>query len=57
MTMVCVTHEMGFARSVADVVWFMEAGRIEAQLSSEHFFEGADNPRIRAFMAHVSHSA
>ena len=53
MTMVCVTHEMGFARSVADTVWFLEAGRTEAQLSSEEFFGGADNPRIRAFMAHV----
>lgn len=57
MTMVCVTHEMGFARGVADVVWFLEAGRIEAQLSSEEFFESAGNPRIRAFMAHVSRSA
>ena len=57
MTMVCVTHEMGFARSVADVVWFLEAGRVEAQLSTEDFFEGADNPRIRAFMAHVSRPA
>ena len=57
MTMVCVTHEMGFARSVADVVWFLEAGRIEAQLSTKDFFEGADNPRIRAFMAHVSRPA
>ena len=56
MTMVCVTHEMGFARSVADTVWFLEAGRVEAQLSSEEFFESSNNPRIRAFMAHVGRS-
>ncbi|GGC14720.1 ABC transporter ATP-binding protein [Novosphingobium endophyticum] len=56
MTMVCVTHEMGFARSVADTVWFLEAGRVEAQLSSEEFFESGNNPRIRAFMAHVGRS-
>lgn len=55
MTMVCVTHEMGFARGVADTVWFLEAGRVEVQLPSEEFFKG-DSPRIRAFMAHVSRS-
>ncbi|WP_241133422.1 amino acid ABC transporter ATP-binding protein, partial [Achromobacter insuavis] len=38
MTMVCVTHEMGFAREVADTVWFMDAGRILEVAGPEAFF-------------------
>jgi polar amino acid transport system ATP-binding protein len=51
MTMVIVTHNMGFAREVADTVIFMETGRFLAQGSPSQFFsEGADNERIRSFL-------
>lgn len=56
MSMVCVTHEMNFARNVADSVWFLEAGKVEAQLPTQAFFEDCDNPRIRAFLAHTGRS-
>lgn len=52
MTMVCVTHEMGFARSVADTVWFLEAGKLQARLPSAEFFGGEVDARIRAFIGH-----
>jgi polar amino acid transport system ATP-binding protein len=54
MTMMCVTHEMGFARSVANTVWFLEAGALLARLSSEEFFSGSVDPRIRAFIGHTA---
>ena len=44
ITMIRVTHEMGFARQVADRVIFMEDGRILEEGTPEHFF---DNPRTR----------
>ena len=51
MTMVCITHEMGFARAVADKVVFMDAGRIVQAASPDDFFgEGAD-PRVRQFLS------
>ena len=50
MTMVCVTHEMGFARGVADKVWFLEAGRLHARLGTADFFGGDVDARIRAFI-------
>ena len=45
ITMICVTHEMGFARQVADRVIFMDDGRILEQGAPEHFFENPENPR------------
>ena len=55
ITMVCVTHEMGFARQVADRVIFMDDGRILEQGSPEHFFENPENPRCRDFLAKILH--
>ena len=49
ITTICVTHEMGFARQVADRVIFMDDGRILEQGSPEHFFENPENPRCRDF--------
>lgn len=50
MTMVCVTHEMGFARSVADRVIFMDGGQIAEQASPEKFFTAPENPRTQRFL-------
>ncbi|MFF5793476.1 amino acid ABC transporter ATP-binding protein [Paeniglutamicibacter sp. NPDC012692] len=54
MTMVVVTHEMGFARKVADRVVFVDGGVIAADMAPEDFFsETNDNPRVRAFLDKV----
>ncbi len=50
VTMVVVTHEMGFARRVADRVLFMEAGRIVEQGPPEAFFNAPQEPRTQAFL-------
>lgn len=50
MTMVCVTHEMGFAREVADEIVFMDEGRIVEHASSNDFFSAAAHPRARLFL-------
>ncbi|WP_190812479.1 amino acid ABC transporter ATP-binding protein [Saccharopolyspora pogona] len=54
MTMVVVTHEMGFARKVADRVVFVDGGKIVADLPPAEFFSDRNtNPRIRAFLDKV----
>ena len=53
MTMVCVTHEMGFAREVADTVWFMDAGRIVEVGGPEGFFGRPGTERARKFLAEI----
>ncbi len=55
--MICVTHEMGFARQVADRVIFMEDGRILEEGTPEHFFDNPENPRCREFLSKILHSA
>jgi polar amino acid transport system ATP-binding protein len=50
ITMVVVTHEMGFAREVADRIIFMDSGRIVEQGTPEHFFVHTENERARAFL-------
>ena len=55
ITMICVTHEMGFARQVADRVIFMEDGRILEEGTPDHFFENPENPRCRDFLAKILH--
>jgi general L-amino acid transport system ATP-binding protein len=55
MTMVCVTHEMGFARQVADRVIFMDAGRIVETASPEAFFAQPRTERARAFLSQILH--
>ena len=53
MTMLVVTHEMGFARAVADRVVFMESGRIEQIAQPEAFFEPANGSRLDTFLGQV----
>ena len=53
MTMVCVTHEMGFARKVADRVIFMDAGEIIEENDPESFFTAPQNERTRSFLDQV----
>ncbi len=53
MTMVCVTHEMGFAREVADRVIFMDAGFLVEENSPEEFFNAPQNPRTRDFLSKI----
>jgi polar amino acid transport system permease protein len=53
MTMIVVTHEMGFARQVADRVLFMDHGRIVEEGTPGQFFDGARHPRSRAFLAKI----
>ncbi len=56
MTMVVVTHEMGFARSVADRVVFMDEGRIVETGTPEHFFQSPQNDRAKRFLGQILHS-
>ncbi|MBI6780843.1 amino acid ABC transporter ATP-binding protein [Pseudomonas syringae pv. syringae] len=51
MTMMCVTHEMNFAREVADTIWFMDAGQILEKSSPEVFFQQPGHPRAQRFIA------
>lgn len=53
MTMIVVTHEMGFAREVADRVIFMDFGRILEEGSPEHFFANPTHERARQFMRQI----
>jgi ABC-type polar amino acid transport system ATPase subunit len=53
MTMVVVTHEMGFAREVADRVIFMDGGRILEIGTPEHFFEDPQHERTKLFLSQI----
>ena len=53
MTMVCVTHEMGFARRVADRVIFMDHGRIVEDRATEAFFDAPHSERAQQFLARI----
>ncbi|GFM37641.1 polar amino acid ABC transporter ATP-binding protein [Desulfovibrio psychrotolerans] len=53
MTMLCVTHEMGFAREVADKVVFMDAGVIVEEGTPEHFFTNPQHDRTKAFLKEI----
>ena len=53
MTMICVTHEMGFARSVADRVIFMDAGEIIEEATPEIFFGAPRNERTKLFLSQI----
>jgi ABC-type polar amino acid transport system ATPase subunit len=53
MTMVVVTHEMGFAREVGDRVIFMDEGRIIEQGKPEEFFAGGREERTKAFLSKI----
>jgi polar amino acid transport system ATP-binding protein len=56
MTMLCVTHEMGFARSVADRVIFMSDGKIIEQASPQLFFSNPQNETTRNFLGQILNS-
>jgi len=51
--MLCVTHEMGFARAVADRVVFMDQGQIIEQATPHEFFEQPKHDRTRDFLAKI----
>ncbi len=55
MTMMCVTHEMGFARKVAHRVVFMDRGRIVENAPKEEFFGAPSTDRAREFLARILH--
>jgi glutamate transport system ATP-binding protein len=55
MTMVVVTHEMGFARKAADRVLFMADGRIEEEATPEQFFTNPGTPRAQDFLSKILH--
>ena len=51
MTMMCVTHEMNFAREVADTIWFMDQGQILEKSTPEKFFTQPQHPRAQRFLS------
>jgi putative glutamine transport system ATP-binding protein len=53
ITMVVVTHEMGFARQVADRIVFMEDGQIIEEGVPEHFFTSPENDRVKQFLSKI----
>ena len=53
MTMMCVTHEMGFARQVANRVIFMDEGQIVEQNEPEEFFNNPQSPRTQLFLSQI----
>ena len=56
MTMMCVTHEMGFAKLVADRIIFMDKGKIEEDCSKAEFFDSPRGERAQQFLAKILHS-
>ena len=56
MTMVIVTHEMAFARDVADKVIFMDGGVVVEQGTPEHVFRESGNERLASFLSRFSQS-
>lgn len=53
MTMLIVTHEMGFAKEVSDRMLFMAGGRIVVDADSHAFFQTSDNPQLRQFLSKI----
>ena len=53
MTMIVVTHEMGFAREVGNRIFFMDDGQITEQGTPEEIFEHPKNPRLQEFLSKV----
>ncbi|WP_107676421.1 amino acid ABC transporter ATP-binding protein [Agrobacterium sp. LAD9] len=56
ITIVCVTHEMGFARDVADAIWFMADGRLLQRAKPKDFFGGHAHPRAESFLQSIMRS-
>jgi general L-amino acid transport system ATP-binding protein len=55
MTMLCVTHEMGFARQVADRVIFMDYGQIVEMNTPDEFFRNPQHERTKLFLSQILH--
>lgn len=55
ITMLCVTHEMGFARQVADRIIFMDKGQIVETAPPEQFFTAPEHPRAKEFLSQILH--
>ena len=55
MTMICVTHEMGFARQVANRVIFMDQGQIIEENEPETFFSNPRHERTKLFLSQILH--
>jgi general L-amino acid transport system ATP-binding protein len=53
MTMICVTHEMGFAKRIADQMIFMDAGEIVEQSGPQKFFSAPDHERTQQFLSQI----
>jgi len=53
MTMICVTHEMGFARTIAHQMVFMDEGRIVENAAPEQFFSNPKNERTKLFLSQI----
>ena len=53
MTMACVTHEMGFAREVANRIIFIDEGEVKVDKPPKEFFENPENERLRSFLSKV----
>jgi general L-amino acid transport system ATP-binding protein len=53
MTMLCVTHEMGFAKKVADRVIFMDGGEIVEQNTPNEFFDSPETDRLQLFLSQI----
>jgi len=53
MTMIVVTHEMGFAKEVADRVIFIDQGKVQVDADPEAFFDNPENPRLKDFLGKV----
>ncbi|WP_407149340.1 amino acid ABC transporter ATP-binding protein [Bradyrhizobium sp. ORS 86] len=53
MTMMVVTHEMGFARDVADWIWFMDEGKIVERARPDQFFTSPEHPRAQKFLSDI----
>ncbi|MNN36576.1 Glutamine transport ATP-binding protein GlnQ [compost metagenome] len=55
ITLLCVTHEMGFARQAADRVIFMDRGQIVEQAAPDEFFKAPKSERARQFLSQILH--
>jgi general L-amino acid transport system ATP-binding protein len=53
MTMICVTHEMGFARTVADTMVFMDHGQVVETAPATEFFSDPKNERTKLFLSQI----
>ena len=53
ITMICVTHEMGFAKKVAQRIIFMDEGQVVEENDPENFFNNAESDRLKLFLSQI----